>query len=194
MFVLKKINNKKGQALVEAALIAPLIVFFLFTIMWFGRMMLTWQQLVGAARYGTDLIAYTPYNEAEIKEDIINYLCSGKNIGRTLSSTTVSIDELRISRFPTIDYTVLDFGGIDKASFDSFIRSFNPMNYLDMVETTFKFFKESVSPNMSVVKISYKYKVPPILSAVSGNRLEYITIRAKSEVLAGTGSPGENKR
>ncbi|MCL2144862.1 MAG: pilus assembly protein [Endomicrobia bacterium] len=197
MFVRTKINNKKGQALVELALIAPLIVFFLFTIMWFGRLMLTWQQLVGAARYGTDLIAYTPYNEAEIKADIINYLCNPNNIGRTLDPDALGGDniKIKISRFSTIDFTILDFGDKDEASFDSFIKSFNPMHYLDMVKTTFDFFIESVSPDMSCVEISYKYKVPPILLAVPGNILpESFTIKVKSEVLAGTGSPGENKR
>ncbi|MCL2334642.1 MAG: pilus assembly protein [Endomicrobia bacterium] len=186
MFVVKKINNKKGQALVEAALTAPLIVFFLFTIIWFGRIMLTWQQLVSAARYGTDLIAYTPYNEEEIRADVMNYLCSDKTIGRTLSSSTVSIDELHISRFDTIDFTLFDFGDMN---------SFNPMEILKKAEVTAKFFKDSVVPDKSFIKISYKYRVPPILRSVSGNTLgEYFEIRVKSEILAGTGSPGENRR
>lgn len=187
MFINKKLGNKKGQALVEAALTAPLIVFFLFTIIWFGRIMLTWQQLVGAARYGTDLIAYTPYNEEEIKDDIINYLCSRQNIGRTLDSDEVARGiRIEISRIDTINFTLFDFGDLN---------SFNPMHVLDMIEVTAEMFKESVVPEMSKVVISYRYKVPSILRAVSGNRLEeYITIRARSEVLAGTGSPGENKR
>ena len=96
MFARKMINGKKGQALIEAALTAPLIIFFLFTIIWFGRVVLTWQQLVGAARYGTDLIAYTPYSEEEISRDIRNYLCHGNNIGRTLDRST---DTLKIEVF-----------------------------------------------------------------------------------------------
>jgi hypothetical protein len=188
MFVRKKNNNKKGQALAEAALIAHLIVFFLFTVIWFGRIMLTWQQLVSAARYGTDLIAYTPFTKEEIKEDIMNYLCHEKNIGRTLDPAAVNIDinKLRISRFPAINFTLFDFGDI---------QSFNPMRILDGIEATAKLFKDSGFPAMSCVEISYEYKVPPILRAVSGNRLDKsITIKVRSDVLAGTGSPGENKR
>ncbi|MDR0819943.1 MAG: pilus assembly protein [Endomicrobium sp.] len=54
MFYFKCFKQSRGQALVEAALIVPPIILFLFTVIWFACVMLTWQQISTAARYGTD--------------------------------------------------------------------------------------------------------------------------------------------
>lgn len=176
MFARKMVNGKKGQALIEAALTAPLIIFFLFTIIWFGRVVLTWQQLVGAARYGTDLIAYTPYSEEEISRDIRNYLCHGNNIGRTLDRSTDTLKiEVHAADFPSIDYSAVNI--------------LNPMRIINNFHAVFELFKSSLSPELSYVEISYKFKTPPVFRLYK----EYITIKAKSEVLTGSGVPVEEK-
>ncbi|MDR2426258.1 MAG: pilus assembly protein [Endomicrobium sp.] len=173
----KFFKKNKGQALVEAALTAPLIVFFLFTIVWFGQIMLTWQQLVSAARYGTDLIAYTPYSKEEIKKDIVNYLCHGNNIGRILSRDPDDLDvkvEINDLERP-IDFTL---------SIDN-IGAFNPINILEMVMDS-----NPIVPAMSYVEIKYRHKIPFILRFYR----EEIYIKTRLEVLADSGAPKSNRR
>jgi Flp pilus assembly protein TadG len=41
MVCLKFVKQSKGQALIEAALVVPLIIIFLFAVLWFVRIMLT---------------------------------------------------------------------------------------------------------------------------------------------------------
>ncbi|MDR1196268.1 MAG: pilus assembly protein [Endomicrobium sp.] len=175
MFDFDFCKRNRGQALVEAALTAPLIIFFLFTIIWFGRIMLTWQQIVSAARYGTDLIAYTPYSKEEIKRDIVNYLCHGNNIGRILSRDHLDVKvEINDLNRP-IDFSL---------SLDN-IGAFNPANIYDMIKNS-----NPIEPTMSYVEIKYKYKVPPILKFYR----EEIYIKTRLEVLSDSGSVGRNRR
>lgn len=163
--------------MVEAALIAPLIIFFLFTVVWFARVMLTWQQITGAARYGTDLIAYTSYSKKFIEKDIRHYLCHGNNIGRTLDSDPKI---LRI-KVEARDAKKSDFSlGIKN------IADFNPLNIVQNIKNL-----SPIGPDKSYVEIEYDYKIPKIMR-ITGN--EYLTIRAKSEVLSGDASAGYKKR
>jgi hypothetical protein len=164
-----------GQALVEAALIAPLIVFFLFTIIWFASVLLTWQQLAGAARYGTDLLAYTPLSQSAIKRDIINYLCNKKTVGRILDSSKIDID-IEAKDAAPIDFTL---------SFENILSS----ELFSKIETI-----RYILPiaDKSYVEIKYKYKVPHLLRLASGRQEFWLKVR--SEVLTGDGSAGYKKR
>ena len=181
MFIMKFLNNKKGQALVEAALIAPLIVFFLFTIIWFGRIMLTWQQISGAARYGTDLIAYTPFSKQYIKNEIKDYLCNNLTVGRTLNRDLLNVDVNIKDLDAPIDLTV-----------DGFIEDIikEPDSILKKLETIWAVIDPQnitdTHRNKSYVEITYKYETPPIASWIRRD----IIIKARSEVLADTGSQG----
>jgi Flp pilus assembly protein TadG len=176
MICFKSFKKSKGQALVEAALAAPLIVFFLFTIIWFARVMLTWQQLESAARYGTDMIAYTPFSENRIKSDIQNYLCNRSNIGRTLDADNLGI-EIVLNDYPRIGILL---------SFEDSAGGISGM--LDSIKS----YAEGILPfaKKSYVEVSYSYRTPPLLRLVSEN----ITIKARSEVLSGTGSAGSKIR
>ncbi|MDR0617827.1 MAG: pilus assembly protein [Endomicrobium sp.] len=81
----------RGQALVEAALISPLIVVFLFSIVWFASLMLSWQQIVTATKYGVDLIAYTDFDKKYIENDIKDYLCNTRTLGRILDLNRLNV-------------------------------------------------------------------------------------------------------
>jgi len=177
MFYFKRFGNSKGQALVEAALTAPLIVFFLFMIIWFARIMLTWQQITGAARYGTDMIAYTSFSKEDIGKYITNYLCDKGNIGRTLDSSTATLHiDVNIHDQPPHDYSL---------SLIKNIKNFNPVGLADTVKNILP-----VVQNSSVT-ITYTYKTPPVMHIVG---IPELNIKAYSEVLSGTGSAGQKKR
>ncbi|MDR3243340.1 MAG: pilus assembly protein [Elusimicrobiota bacterium] len=171
------LKYSKGQALVEAALTMPIIVFFLLTIIWFGRVMLTWQQLVSASRYGTDLIANTPFSKKYIENDIKDYLCNQNTIGRILDPDKLKIT-IEIKDFPTIDFK-MSIDNIDQF-FSSFASSFEIINSL--------FNKEE---SLSYVEISYTYKYPAILNIVGKESFE---LKARSQILSGSGSPNSQKR
>jgi DNA phosphorothioation-dependent restriction protein DptG len=137
--------------------------------------MLTWQQITGAARYGTDLISYTPFSESYIKQDIINYLCDNKTIGRVLNKNKLSV-EVKIHSIEKIDYSLSL----------SNITSFNPLEVLDNIKSL-----TPVGQEKSSVEITYSYDLPFVLR-VFGK--ETIQIKSYLEVLSGTGSPGESTR
>jgi hypothetical protein len=177
---LQHFKNTNGQALAEAALTAPLIVLFLFSVIWFGRIVLTWQQISGAARHGTDMIAYTDFSKNEIKADIVNYLCHGRNLGRILEKSPDALKiDIEINDLPSrIDYTL----GIEKVED---IERFNPVSIIETLAAS-----NPLAPRMSYVEITYSYKVPPVLRFYK----ETLDIKVRSEVLSDTGSPGKNKR
>lgn len=169
------ILGDKGQSIVEAALIMPLIVFFLFTIIWFAQIMLTWQQIIGAARYGTDLIAYTPFSQAYIKRDIADYLCNENNIGRVLNRDRLEIN-VEIKDIKKIDYSL---------KFDD-ISHFNPFEILENIQAL-----NPISEDKSYVEIIYRFELPFVLKAVGKDEIK---IRAYSEVLSGAASAGTKDR
>ena len=78
------LKNTKGQAFTEAIFVFPVIIVLIFSVVWFARVLLTWQQLVSATRYGTDMIANTTLSSDDIKKDIENYLTNKMIEGRRL--------------------------------------------------------------------------------------------------------------
>ncbi|MDR0800865.1 MAG: pilus assembly protein [Endomicrobium sp.] len=179
MFYFKRFKQSRGQALVEAALIAPLVILFLFTVIWFARVMLTWQQISTAARYGTDLIAYTPFSKEYIEDDIKDYLCNARTIGRTLDPDKLDIN-IEINDYESVKY---DFDNIEIISN---IVKFNPKDILNMTAGLVPALTKK-----SIVEIKYSYKIPKILKITDREDIE---IKARSEVLSGTGSQGAPKR
>lgn len=181
MFILKRFGKSKGQALVEAALTAPLIVFFLFTVIWFAGVMLTWQQITGAARYGSDLIAYTDFSQNSIENNIRSYLCDSHTIGRTLNpDRNVLKINVDIKDQPPMDYSI----NID--SLKNLIN-YNPFNLL----RHFQNIAPSFVAGTSSVEINYEYRLPAVLR-IAGR--ESLTIKARSEVLTGFGGAGQKRR
>jgi hypothetical protein len=178
MAFLKFVRQSRGQALVEAALIAPLVIIFLSTILWFARIMLTWQQISTAVRYGADLIAYTPFSVKYLKDDITDYLCAKNTIGRTLDPQKLNI------KIETNDYEPL------KYDFD--ITNFSKFAILKPI-TLFNSLK-SFAPGLSkksFVEITYSYSIPNMFKVLGRDSIK---ITARASVLSGSGSAGGLKR
>jgi len=160
------IFNQKAQAFTEALFILPIMVVLIFFIIWTARVLLTWQQLITATRYGTDMIVNTNLSSNDIKTDIENYL-THKNIeGRRLD----------INKIKEINVDIKQYGPID-ISFKNLPNLFN--NSVNIV-------KGIVLPTsqMSSVSITYIYELPKFLNIVG---LKEFEIKTKLSVLAGSG-------
>ncbi|MDD2523766.1 MAG: TadE family protein [Endomicrobiia bacterium] len=160
------LKNRKGNAFVEALFILPMMVLMFVSVIWFARVLLTWQQLISATRYGTDMIATTTLNAYDIKKDIENYLTHRMIDGRRLDAEKIKEINVDINDYPKIDINVRDLTKI-----------FNDINGL---------IKGLLIPNADVssVKITYCYDLPNIMHFVG---LKEINITAKSSVLSGSG-------
>jgi len=167
--------NNSGQALIENVLIIPILVIIIVMLFWFADLMLTKQQLVMAARYGTDLILYSNMNQSQIRNEIRDYLC-GKDVpGRKLNSAKLKDENIDVNmdgkysmpEFPWNKYKQLG---------NSFL---NPLN------------------STCYVEIHYPFDTPKLFFTWSnyiggGNIIKKLNIGARSEVLAGTGCQGDN--
>ena len=161
-------KNNKGQAFVEAAFIFPIMVGLIFSVIWFARILLTWQQLISATRYGTDMIANTNLSATDIKKDIENYLTHKMIEGRRLD----------IKKIKEVNVDIKDF------------QSLGLDNIFD-IKSIYNFVKGFAVPKheLSTVSITYSYDVPKILNFIGKKEFE---IKTKLSVLAGSGC--ENKK
>ena len=156
------LKNNKGQAFAEAIFIFPIIIVLIFSVVWFARVLLTWQQLISATRYGTDMIANTNLSSADIKKDIENYLTNKMIEGRRLD-----IDKIKEINVDIKNYEPLDYNLADLSKISNFVQSlFIP------------------SAELSTVSITYSYELPGIMNFVG---MEEFTIKTKLSVLAGSG-------
>ena len=156
------LKNKKGQAFTEALFIFPIIIVLIFSVVWFARVLLTWQQLISATRYGTDMIVNTNLSSDDIKKDIKNYLTNKMIEGRRLDTDKIKEINVDIKEYQSIGYNLTDLSKIS-----NFVQGlFVPTNEL------------------STVSISYSYELPKIMN-IAG--MEEFTIKTKLSVLAGSG-------
>ncbi len=155
-------RNKKGQAFTEAVFIFPVIIVLIFSVVWFARVLLTWQQLISATRYGTDMIVNTSLSSDDIKKDIKNYLTNKMIEGRRLDTDKIKEISVDIKEYQPVSYNLTDLSKIS-----NFVQGlFVPTNEL------------------STVSISYSYELPKIMNIVG---MEEFTIKTKLSVLAGSG-------
>jgi hypothetical protein len=178
MAFLKFVKQSRGQALVEAALVAPVIIIFLFAILWFARIMLTWQQISTSARYGADLLAYTPFSIKYIESDIKDYLCAKNTIGRTIDPKKLNI-KIEANDYRPVKY---DF---DITNFSNFML----LNHVNLFNSL-KSFDCGLSKE-SFVEITYTYNIASILKIIGRDSIK---ITARASVLSGSGSAGGLKR
>ncbi|MDR2399497.1 MAG: pilus assembly protein [Endomicrobium sp.] len=178
MICLKFVKQSRGQALVEAALVTPLLIIFLFGVLWFASIILTWQQLTSAARYGADMLAYTPFSVKYIEDDIRDYLCAKNTIGRIIDPKRLSI------RIEANDYIPIKFD-FDITNISRF-AALNPLNMFNSLKS----FAPGAAKK-SFVEIKYSHKIPRILKII-GN--DSIKITACASVLSGTGSIADLRR
>ena len=162
------IKNNKGQAFVEVAFVFPIMVVLIFSVVWFARILLTWQQLVSATRYGTDMILNTNLSASDIKKDIENYLTHKMIEGRRLD----------IKRIKEINVDIKDFQSL---GLDNILDLNSISNFVDGMFVS--------SNDLSTVSITYSYDVPKILNFIGKKEFE---VKTKLSVLADSGC--ENKR
>ena len=156
------LRNKKGQAFTEAVFLFPIIIVLIFSVVWFARVLLTWQQLISATRYGTDMIVNTSLSSDDIKKDIKNYLTNKMIEGRRLDTDKIKEISVDIKEYQPVSYNLTDLSKIS-----NFVQGlFVPTNEL------------------STVSISYSYELPKIMNIVG---MEEFTIKTKLSVLAGSG-------
>ena len=162
--------NNKGQAFTEAVFILPVICILVVSVFWFGKICLTWQQLVSASRYGTDMIANSPLNKQEIKKDIENYLTHHFIKGRLLDKNKLKEITVEINDAPVTKFDISDF-----------VNIFSDIgNLLKNISTI------SVKP--SLVRIKYSYDMPKIFQ-LTGNKTFDLTVESK--ILSGSGCPNK---
>ena len=156
------LDNKKGQAFTEALYIFPILVVLIFSVVWFARVLLTWQQLVSATRYGIDMITNTTLSGEDIKKDIKNYLTNKMIEGRRLDADKIKDITVDIKDYNGIDYNITDLSNISNFVQGLFVPS----------------------SELSTVSISYSYDLPKIMNVVG---MEEFVIKTKLSVLAGSG-------
>jgi len=156
------LKNKKGQAFTEAVFVFPVVVVLIFSVVWFARVLLTWQQLISATRYGTDMIANTNLSCDDIKKDIKNYLTNKMIEGRRLD-----IDKIKEINIDIKDYEPVSCNLTDLSKISNFVQGlFVP------------------AKELSSVSIVYSYSLPKIMSFIGMKEFE---IKTKLSVLAGSG-------
>jgi len=177
-------SDNKAQALLETLLIIPVLMVLLVGLFWFSRVLITKQQLIMAARYGTDLIANTNLTEQQIKKEIRNYL-SDKNVeGRKLDPNKLGDENIMVK--------INDF---DIPEFDGFEDVINPVKMGQLLSSYTRLIKMPVSysSELSSVEVKYDFVVPKIFSPVVGFG-KTITLIGHSEILAGTGCAAKNHK
>jgi hypothetical protein len=156
------LKNNKGQAFAEAIFIFPIIIVLIFSVIWFARVLLTWQQLISATRYGTDMITNTNLSSADIKKDIENYLTNKMIEGRRLD-----IDKIKEINVDIKDYELPNYNLTDLSKISNFVQGlFIP------------------SAELSTVSIVYSYELPKIMNFVG---MDEFIIKTKLSVLACSG-------
>lgn len=184
MIVRTKFSNNKAQALLETLLIIPVFMVLLIGLFWFSRVLITKQQLTMAARYGTDLIASTNLSQSQIKKEVRNYLSDRNVEGRKLDPNKLGDENI-----------VVKINSFNVPAFDGFEDVINPVKMGQLLENYIRLLKMPVSysSELSSVELSYEFGVPKIFSPGIGFA-KTIKLKARSEVLAGTGCAGQNHK
>jgi len=81
----KIIIRQKGQALVEFALVLPVVIIILFGIMEFGHLLMTFNVLTGAAREGVRVAAVTAPDPGRVQGAAQNVLSAANISGAVIT-------------------------------------------------------------------------------------------------------------
>jgi len=85
-------KNEKGQALVEAILIVPILAILVGGIMLFSMIFIAKCRMLMAARYGAWLIVHGNYDRTRVEVEVKDFLANGKpSLRRDRISTEVHI-------------------------------------------------------------------------------------------------------
>lgn len=88
-----RLKNERGTALLETALVLPLVLLVTVSIFEFGRAYQTWQVLTNATREAARIAVLPGTTDSNIQSRVQQYLQAGQV--RNPSSATVSIDRSR---------------------------------------------------------------------------------------------------
>jgi Flp pilus assembly protein TadG len=86
----RRIRSEKGAALLEAAIVVPVIMLISVGIFEFGRAYQTWQVLTNAAREGARMAVITGTTDDAIKARVVSYMKGGALPDSTADMVTVT--------------------------------------------------------------------------------------------------------
>ena len=98
---MRRARRQDGQALIEAALVIPMVLLIAVGIFEFGRAYQTWQILTNAAREGARMAVVPSPNVALVDARVRQYLVDGQ-----LSSTAIAATNINIDRNASINVTL----------------------------------------------------------------------------------------
>jgi Flp pilus assembly protein TadG len=99
-------RRSDGQALVEFALLIPLLVIIILGIIEFGRIWMTMNVLASAAREGARKAAVTSPDPAQVQTVVENVLTAADITGATITTVGPNSDN-EVTVTVQIDYTVV---------------------------------------------------------------------------------------
>jgi Flp pilus assembly protein TadG len=112
---LKKTRRQGGLALVEMALVLPLLVLLLFALIEYGWLFYKYQQINGAARHGCRIGATQPATTAQVNA-AIDTMMTGSGLGG--SGYTKNVTPVEVLAGTTITVTVtVPYGNITLTGF-----------------------------------------------------------------------------
>jgi Flp pilus assembly protein TadG len=86
---MKRYFNEKGNALIETAIVMPIILLICVGIFEFGRAYQTWQVLTNAAREGARLAVITGSTDADVTARVRTYMQSGSLSNYSTATVTI---------------------------------------------------------------------------------------------------------
>jgi Flp pilus assembly protein TadG len=89
----KRLRNQRGAALIETAIIIPLVMLVSVAIFEFGRAYQTWQVLTNAAREGARVAVLEAYTDAQVTTTVRNYMTGGRLTNASTASITIVRNE-----------------------------------------------------------------------------------------------------
>jgi Flp pilus assembly protein TadG len=87
----RRLSNQRGQALLETALVLPLVLLVATSIFEFGRAYQTWQVLTNASREAARIAVLPGTTDTDIQTRVQQYLTAGQLVG----TASVAVDRTR---------------------------------------------------------------------------------------------------
>ena len=103
----KRLRNERGAAMIEAAVIIPLVMLVSVAIFEFGRAYQHSQVITNAAREGARVAVLEAYTDDQVKTIVLNYMTSGSlmNVGAASINITRNVPFMsNTASRVTVDY------------------------------------------------------------------------------------------
>jgi len=86
----RAISSERGQALLETAMVLPIMLLIAVGIFEFGRAFQTWQILTNAAREGARIAVMPGTPVSDVQSRVVNYMHDGQLLDATTSMIAVN--------------------------------------------------------------------------------------------------------